>query len=239
MPARLRPYLLSGLLLAVAVLLSVLLAGEWLYLKHGRENRAVIKPAAQLPLPEDRLLPDDYALPGLSQYQQMAERPLFMESRRPSPPAPPGPPPPAKPEVAPPINFKVMGILATPEGRMTLIADAKGKYKRMKVKDALDGWQIAEIKKDTVSIEQAGFREDLSLLKKRAKGPTRGPGQMPAAATPAPPGRPGSPTPPARPMPPNPSPSPPGEGMESAEEMEEPTPGEAEEDMGQNPEEGQ
>lgn len=239
MPARLRPYVLSGVLLALAVLLSALLAGEWLYLKHGRETRAVIKPAAQMPLPEDKLLPDDYALPGLSQYQQMAERPLFMESRRPSPPAPPGPPPPTKPEVAPPINFKVMGILATPEGRMTLIADAKGKYKRMKVKDALDGWQIAEIKEDTIAIEQAGFREDLSLLKKRSKGAAKGPGQASAPAQPAPPGRPGSPTPPHRPSPPTPAPPPTGEGMESAEETEEPAPAEAEEDMGQNPEEGQ
>lgn len=102
MPARLRPYLLSGVLLALAVLLSALLAGEWLYLKHGRETRAVIKPAAQMPLPEDKLLPDDYALPGLSQYQQMAERPLFMESRRPSPPRPLAPPRQPNPRSLPP-----------------------------------------------------------------------------------------------------------------------------------------
>jgi hypothetical protein len=158
MPARLRPYLLSGVLLTLAVLLSVLLAGEWLYLKHGRETRAAIQPAAQMPLPEDQLLPDDYALLSLSQYQQMAERPLFMESRRPEPPAPWPPPRQPKPEIAPPINFKVMGILATPEGRMTLIADAVENTSRMKVKDALDGWQIAEIKEDTIAIEQAGIQ---------------------------------------------------------------------------------
>jgi hypothetical protein len=237
MPARLRPYLLSGFLLALTAILSILLAGEWLYLKHGRENRAALKPQPQLPMPNDQLLPDDFALPGLNQYQQMAERPLFMETRRPSPPAPPGPPPPTKPEIAPPINFKVMGILATPEGRMTLIADAKGKYKRMKVKDALDGWQIAEIKKDTISIEQAGFSEDLSLLKKRAKGPSKTTGHAPAPAAPAPPG---SPAPvPRTPPPPTASPPPAREAMETAEDMEEPVPAETEEDMGLNPEEGQ
>jgi hypothetical protein len=191
MSKRLRPFLLSGLLLAMVSWLAALLTGEWIYLRNERIHSG--KPGAQqaAPAAEPELLPDDFALPDVSQYPQLVERPLFMESRRPSqpaPPKPPEPPTPPKPEAPPAINFKVMGILETPEGKMALIADAKGKYKRLKVNDSMDGWQIADIKPDRVLIEQNGFNEDLSLLKRRAAGPMP-PAASGPAPTPQPPGR--------------------------------------------------
>ena len=193
MSKRLRPFLLSGLLLAMVSWLAALLTGEWIYLRNERIHSG--KPTAQQPPPatEPELLPDDFALPDVSQYPQLVERPLFMESRRPSqpaPPKPPEPPPPPKPEAPPAINFKVMGILETPEGKMALIADAKGKYKRLKVNDSMDGWQIADIKPDRVLIEQNGFNEDLSLLKRRATGSMPPSGASGSAPTPQSPGRP-------------------------------------------------
>ena len=195
MSKRLRPFLLSGLLLAMVSWLAALLTGEWIYLRNERIHSG--KPTAQQspPAAEPELLPDDFALPDVSQYPQLVERPLFMESRRPSQPAPPKPPeappePPPKPEAPPAVNFKVMGILETPEGKMALIADAKGKYKRLKVNDSMDGWQIADIKSDRVLIEQNGFNEDLSLLKRRAKGPMPAQPAPGPAPTAQPPGRP-------------------------------------------------
>lgn len=185
MSKRLRPYFLSGLLLIVTSFLGALLTGEWLHLRqqrlHGGQNPSA--PAATPAEPE--LAADDFALPNISQYQQMVERPLFMESRRPSQPAPPEPPAPPKLEPPPPISFKLMGILATPQGKMALVADAKGKYKRLKVRDALDGWQIVDIKPDRVLLDHGGNREDLALLKKRPPGaaptptPAAAPGEQP------------------------------------------------------------
>lgn len=82
---------------------------------------------------------------------------------------------------------------------MALIADAKGKYKRLKVKDSLDGWQITDIKPDRLLIEQGEFKEDLSLLKKPAKGasptPTGTPAMAPPNVPPPQPVRPASPRP--------------------------------------------
>ncbi len=180
MSQRLRPYFLTGILLVITSTLGALLTGEWLHLHTQRSGKPLPERSVSAPIPETDLTPDTFALPGVTLYQQMAERPLFMESRRPAPPASAEPPPPPPPEKAGPINFKVMGILATPEGRMALIADAKGKYKRMKVKDSLDGWHISDIKPDRLLLEQGGFKEDLSLLKKRPKGAA-----MPQASAPS------------------------------------------------------
>lgn len=170
MPTRLRPYLLSLVLLTIAAFLGMMLAGEWFYLKHNQLVNNRIRSTSPPQGTEDELLPDNFSLPGVSEYQQMVERPLFVESRRPNQPPPAASLPPQKPEPPGPINFKVMGILSTPEGKMALMADAKGKYKRMKIRDAIDGWQIAEINPDRVLLEQNGVKQDVSLLKKRPKG---------------------------------------------------------------------
>jgi hypothetical protein len=191
MPRHLRPYVLSAILLIIVSALAALLTGEWIYLgqQRGQAVRAGGQPPASLP--ETQLLPDDFSLPTLHLYQQLVERPLFMESRRPGQPPSAEPPPPPPPQAPPPIALKLMGILSTPEGKMVLIADAKGKYKRMKLHDALEGWQIAEIKLDRLRMEQSGFKEELLLLKKRPKG-------APAARPPAQP---------PQPIPPNPQPN--------------------------------
>lgn len=96
---------------------------------------------------------------------------------------------------------------------MALIADAKGKYKRMKTKDALDGWQVSVIKPDRILMEQSGFKEDLPLLKKRPKG---APGARPSAPPPPQPVPPAAQNPQRPPVPgryPTPQPMPGNEDM--------------------------
>jgi len=203
MSQRLRPFFLTGVLLILTSSLGALLTGEWLHLRKKPAGKGPSDNTTTITAPETGLTPDKFALPGVSEYQQMVERPLFMETRRPPPPKseePPPPPTPPPPEKATPVNFKVMGILSTPEGRMALIADGKGKYKRMKVKDSLDGWQITDIKPDRLLIQQGEFKEDLSLLKKRGKGGSPAPTGAPAAAPPnAPSPQPGQPATPKSP----------------------------------------
>ena len=234
MSQRLRPFFLTGVLLILTSSLGALLTGEWLHLRKKPSGKGPAENTATITAHETGLTPDTFALPGVSEYQQMVERPLFMESRRPPPPKseePPPPPPPPPPEKATPVNFKVMGILSTPEGRMALIADAKGKYKRLKVKDSLDGWQITDIKPDRLLIEQGEFKEDLSLLKKRGKvaspTPTGAPAMAPPNAPPPQPVRPASPRPP-RVAVPAPTPTPiPQEPVEIPDDMGEAPPEES------------
>ena len=190
MSQRLRPFFLTGILLILTSWLGALLTGEWLHLRSKPSDKSPSENAARATSAESVLTPDTFTLPGVGEYQQMVERPLFLESRRPPPPKseePPPPEPPPPPEKATPVTFKVMGILSTPEGRMALIADAKGKYKRLKMKDSLDGWQIADIKPDRLLIQQGPFKEDLSLLKKRPQGAAQAPTQAtPNAPVPQP-----------------------------------------------------
>jgi general secretion pathway protein N len=168
----LRPYTLTFFLLALTLLLSAGLGGEWFYLKGSLMRMATENTPSREAPPEGELSPDSFALPGVDQFAQLAERPLFMETRRPSPPLPPGPV--AKSEPPPPVTFKLMGVLETPEGRMALIADAKGKYKRIKSKDMVEGWEVSAIQPDHLILGSPGVSEDLNLLKKKPKGAHRG-----------------------------------------------------------------
>lgn len=181
-PKRLRPFMLTAILLVIASALAALLAGEWVYLKNRRAQTFKTEHPAQTPLPEAALLPDAFALPNSDKYEQIVSRPLFMESRRPGQPPSTEPPPPPPPTAPPPISLKLMGVLSTPKGKVALIADAKGKYKRLKLRDALDGWQVVGIKPDRLFLEQNGFKEDLPLLKKKEK---TAPGRQPQAPNPS------------------------------------------------------
>ena len=168
MNQKLQPYALTLVLLGITVLAGIGLSAEWFYLKNNNKTLSARRSQSQETPPEDNLPSDIFKLPEVSQFAQLVERPLFMETRRPSPPLPPGPP--AKTEPPAPVTFKLMGVLETPEGRMALIADAKGKYKRFKLNELVDGWEIASIKPDRLILQNAGTNEDLALLKKKPKG---------------------------------------------------------------------
>lgn len=169
-----RDYLLAALLAGLALGLGVIVTVEWLVLEQGREAMLDLPPAkpartADAGAGEAK----DFELPGLDDYEQMTERPLFMESRRPG--AEGGPPPPP-PVAQTPLTSKLMGIVWTPQGKKALIVDAKGKYKRMKPLDILDNWTLIELGVDRVVMQQGEERKELPLLKKKPKPPP-GPGQ--------------------------------------------------------------
>lgn len=62
-----------------------------------------------------------------------------------------------------------MGVIESPKGRLALIAEAKGKYRRLRLKDAIDGWEVTEIRDDRLFLEQGGLKQDIGLTKKRPK----------------------------------------------------------------------
>jgi len=176
MNQKLQPYALTFALLGITVFLGISLTAQWFYLKNTNKTLSTERTPTADTHQEENLASDIFKLPEVSQFAQMVERPLFMETRRPSPPLPPGPP--AKTEPPAPVTFKLMGVLETPEGRMALIADAKGKYKRFKLNDSIEGWEIASIKPDRLILQNAGTNEDLALLKKKPKG-TKPPAETP------------------------------------------------------------
>jgi hypothetical protein len=164
---RLKPYTVPislgvGLLLLVIVILL-----EWFAFRHSlaQDNKTSRAPNPQTLGAEVSL--DGLGLPAVHEFSETVERPLFMETRRPSPPAPPGPPPRSEPPA--PVTFQLMGVIESPKGRLALIAEAKGKYRRLHLKDAIDGWEVTEIRDDRLFLEQGGLKQDIGLTKKRAK----------------------------------------------------------------------
>ena len=190
--ARLRPFRLTLVLGAAAFFLLILLLIEWFLIKPERLPPPTPGKGAEQQS-QDNLLGEAFSLPAVGAFKETVERPVFMESRRPAPPAPPGAA--VKSEPPPPISLKLMGILSTPEGQMVLIADAKGKYRRLKPKETVEGWEIVEIMGDRVRLHQAGIDEDLPLVKKHPKGsnPAAQTPGAPANANQGQPGQPGSP----------------------------------------------
>ncbi|MEN9680713.1 MAG: hypothetical protein RLZZ627_606 [Pseudomonadota bacterium] len=164
---RLKPFTVPislgvGLLLLVIVILL-----EWFAFRHSlaQDNKTSRAPNPQTLGGEVSL--DGLGLPAVHEFSETVERPLFMETRRPSPPAPPGPPPRSEPPA--PVTFQLMGVIESPKGRLALIAEAKGKYRRLHLKDAIDGWEVTEIRDDRLFLEQGGLKQDIGLTKKRAK----------------------------------------------------------------------
>lgn len=113
MPKRYRELLLPLAMLAVAALLAMVLLGQWLHYRHQEadlEARLAAKVEAKLPEPTEEV--ESFSLPGLEDYQEMVERPLFLESRRPVP----------QDETLPdtaeeekrPLTVKLMGTVLTP-----------------------------------------------------------------------------------------------------------------------------
>ena len=164
---RLKPYAVPIGLGSGLVLLIIVILIEWFAFRHSlaQENKTSRGPNPQTLGAAVSL--EGLALPPVHDFSETVERPLFMETRRPSPPPPPGPPPRSEPPA--PVSFQLMGVIESPKGRLALIAEAKGKYRRLRLKDAIDGWEVTEIRDDRLFLEQGGLKQDIGLTKKRAK----------------------------------------------------------------------
>jgi hypothetical protein len=163
-----RDYGAAILTTAISALMLLVLAGEWLHFRGIRQdfsNRKEISSVQPDDSREDP--PQENPVPVIETFDEMINRPLFIQGRR---------PPTEETEVAveppeprTPLNAKLMGVVVTPGAKTALLIDAKGKYKRGKKNMVIDGWKVFEIKDDRVVMEQAGERKDLLLIKPKPK----------------------------------------------------------------------
>lgn len=216
---KIKPYGFTLGLFGLTLTLSLILIGEWFWLAGSLEDSRP-QPATSAEAIETQITLEAHALPDSGSFAETVERPLFMETRRPAPPA--AVEPAAKLEPPTPVTFRLMGVIATPKGPVALIADKKGKYHRLRPKEKSEGWEVHEIQPDHLIVEQQGIQEDLSLIKKRPKtAPHGGDGSTPepdprtTAAAQPPPTPNGAPPPPP---PPAPAAEYPGEGLPMPEE---------------------
>jgi type II secretory pathway component PulC len=166
-----RDYGTAILLAALSAVMSLVLVGEWFHFRSVRQELShrsastgtVANDAEEAPAVEPKT-------PPLESFDEMTNRPLFLQGRR----------PPVEdeqeevaeaPEPKTPLNAKLMGVVLTPSGKTALFVDAQGKYKRARKGTAVDGWKVVEIKEDRVTLEQAGEKKDVMLIKPKPKAP--------------------------------------------------------------------
>ena len=106
-------------------------------------------------------------------WQVIAERPLFSEARRPYVPPPPppapriaAPPPPAQPARIPFDlgRYKLVGVAQSEDYRGILIADARtSRTVRLRVGETLDGWTLRRVESREAALERGEETVRLTL----------------------------------------------------------------------------
>jgi|GEM_PF-1832443 hypothetical protein len=178
-----REYLPGLILSGVVVVLSSTALLEWFWLQpdspsgHSAVGHTVPAGRGGVAVEES----PGFELPDLETYTTIVERPLFAENRL---------PPDEEelesqtPVVSTPLTLKLMGIIFTPRQRMALLQDARGKYKRLRPNESLDGWTLTALSGDKVSLQQGGEQKELILLKPRPKPPASASGGQNARSKP-------------------------------------------------------
>lgn len=114
-----------------------------------------VLPAAAAGLPAAQSAP---ALPPISAYAEVTERPLFSPSRQPAPPEA------AQEDLGNSSAFTLLGIVISEGERMALIEHGKpGVVARLKEGQAVEGWRLQAIEADRVILEHGGTQQPLKL----------------------------------------------------------------------------
>ena len=131
---------LSLLLAAICAGLGLLLVGEW----YSVDRMLRLPQASKTADRDDEDMPDIgfFEFPDLGEFEEMVERPLFVEGRRPPPEVVEEPPPPV---ARTPLDLKLMGMVFSPSGKTALLVDPKGKYKRVKEGGIVEGLSLIHI----------------------------------------------------------------------------------------------
>ena len=176
------------------LLLACAAAGGALYLQ--RQDGLFASPPAPIAQAEmitvtDRPLVIDVSFPDRASFDEIAERPLFSETR--SPPEPP-PPPPKEAEPPPPLErdlFTLMGVAISGAERVAIVRSKKsGSIQQVAVGDELDGWRVDRIETKKVVFVNGNDEETVEM--QDISGPDAGrPGARPPRRPGLPSGAPG------------------------------------------------
>ncbi len=156
--------LITALGLACTVLLAILVVE----LLVSPAPSAIPAPPSTLPHPPSSVKKDDFSLPPLSHYQEIVERPLFLQSRRPVPQAS-GETSPLGPKEAHLNQYALTAVIIGPDKRLALIrstADKGKKALRLEEGQDLQGWRLKEIKDESAIFQQVNQQQELRLQRK-------------------------------------------------------------------------
>lgn len=181
----LRRHLLTTFLAGACMLLAVAVLVEYVVLRRSTPNLDQPKTSAVPTASKEAPLPPPAKPLPLEQFQSMVTMPLFVEGRQPIPEL-------DKvgntslQESSPPPEIELTGIIQTPNaGKIILVRDKKkGKTRRLRPGENIDGWELAELAPDHVVLTQGAKKHTLKLIKPRPQPKIRRPRRP---RTPAPP----------------------------------------------------
>ena len=152
------------ILSVLAVLLAAALLFEW-YAWRPSDTYRLAGPGEQpSSVPSDVLPRATVAeIPDPDHYAVVAERPLFVEDRRPlGADAPAEAAPPAEPEARP--EYDLSAVVMTPAGRTALLLKSGAQaLERVVEGDTLEGWTLSQIRDDRVILERQGEKNTIML----------------------------------------------------------------------------
>ena len=128
--------------------------------------------------------------PSEDSYSDLVERPMFIKGRKPVEEPIPEEMALATAQKTENVNWELIGIYSTPKGTTAFFSRSNGRlpkdnFRKCKLGDTLDGWQLSEINENGVSLTQGTETKKLPLRKMKPKNPIPTP-VSPANATPVP-----------------------------------------------------
>jgi hypothetical protein len=149
-------------LLALGGVLALLLSWQLLFPPHLKQETA---PGVQ-PKAPSVAGKGEFSLPPLKHYQEIVERPLFIQTRKPVPPADVKTTAKSSTRSALPVDY-LAAIVITPQKRFVLLRGPKDKkIFRLAKGEEKDGWTLHEIKDEEVLFSRDNEKELLRLMRK-------------------------------------------------------------------------
>jgi len=163
-----KEYGLTLLFMALSLFFALIVFGEWVFMdKNHRERMAAIENTGSGEVVLEGLPDGSFSLPGIDEYSEMVEHPLFVEGRMPIE---------ESEELAPVITaradlkMKYMGYVATPEGEIGMFLDeTTRKYRKLEKGTVVEGWRVDALYPDRATLMQGGSKEELLLHKPKPK----------------------------------------------------------------------
>jgi type II secretory pathway component PulC len=111
-----------------------------------------------------------FSIAPLDEYQEIVERPLFYETRRPPSPEVPEVAVQEEPQEEQPLALTLIGVMVTSDAKVALVQnDDTNKVERLKLGDEIGGWEVQFIDSDNVVINKSDETKELALLRNKRK----------------------------------------------------------------------
>ena len=161
----------SALLIGLCLILGGVI---YLELSFGPSHPAASPIAPGPPEPAVLLVADPgFTMKPLDDFSEIAQRPLFIPSRRPLPPD--TEPPPPGPRKAERHRFTLKGVVIVGDERMAVLVNQRRRSRtvlRVVEGQQIDGWLVEAIMPDRVVLRQGETREEVAL-RDTLKAPSR------------------------------------------------------------------